>query len=157
MTQAKDPNKTVALTLFDYNFITGKIVRKDGKELWTMLHHGYRWLRCDKRIVAYHRVAWLLLTGDWPEQDIDHVNRNKDCNSWINLRLATQKQNAENRGAHSNNLLGIRGVRYRPKDGFYQPRLMHKGQALYLGIYKDLDLAIAARKLAEEEIFTHAQ
>jgi hypothetical protein len=157
MSKAKDPDKNIVLAMFDYNFITGQLTRKNQEPFWSSLHHGYRWLRCANRIVAYHRVAWLICTGSWPEEDVDHENRNKDCNTWINLRAATRKQNTENRIAHKNNKLGIRGIKYRDKDGFYEPRLMHKGKAIYLGIFKDLDAAIAARKKAEQEMFTHAR
>ena len=156
MSKAKDPDKALVLEQFRYNCITGQISRKDGKSFWTGVHHEYRWMKVGKRIVAYHRVAWLLVTGEWPIEDIDHENRDKDCNTWINLRAASRKQNCENRIVHKNNKLGIRGIKFRERDGFYEPRIMHHGKAVYLGIFKDLDSAVAARKKAEQELFTHA-
>lgn len=38
------------------------------------------------------------MTGEWPKDQIDHINRIKDDDRWENLREATQSQNSYNRG-----------------------------------------------------------
>ncbi len=44
------------------------------------------------------RIIWRLVTGDDPGAlVVDHINGDKLCNSWHNLRLATRNQNARNR------------------------------------------------------------
>ena len=57
-----------------------------------------------------HRIAWLYMTGVWPEAEIDH----RDCDSlnlkWDNLRAATRGQNQANKRPMRNNWLGIKGV-----------------------------------------------
>src|SRR5215204_1497527 len=48
------------------------------------------------RFYAY-RLAFLYMTGDWPEDEIDHINRDSTDDRWVNLRSATSSQNRVNR------------------------------------------------------------
>ena len=115
---------------------------------------GYLIIKIGGRYLPQHRVAWKLMTGEWPQAEIDHINRNRADNRWCNLREATKAQNAQNRAAHSNNHLKVRGVRQRP-DGSFEPRIMKEGRAIYLGVYPTLEEAVAVRKQAEQRIFSH--
>jgi Demerecviridae HNH endonuclease len=48
--------------------------------------------------VAYqaHRLAFLWMSGSWPAEQIDHVNRVRHDNRWTNLREATPSENSIN-------------------------------------------------------------
>ena len=48
----------------------------------------------------YH-LAWLYMIGEWPDSDIDHINRNPGDDRWANLRPATRGQNAVNSNKRS--------------------------------------------------------
>lgn len=37
------------------------------------------------------------MTGDWPTQEVDHINRNKTDNRWYNLRDVPRSVNQKNR------------------------------------------------------------
>lgn len=59
-----------------------------------------------------HRLAWLYMTGKFPESLIDHKNQNKADNSWGNLRQADQRQNQWNTAIRIDNKSGVKGVHF---------------------------------------------
>jgi hypothetical protein len=103
-----------------------------------------------------HRVAWALMTGEWPKKTIDHRDRNGLNNVWTNLREATSAQQAQNRKLYSTNRFsGHRGVTW--AFGKWKAVIEVSGRSIYLGRFADLQSAINARLVAEREHFTHAQ
>ncbi|MFW4291481.1 HNH endonuclease [Salmonella enterica subsp. enterica serovar Paratyphi C] len=46
---------------------------------------GYIRIYINKKWYLAHRLAWLYVTGKWPINVIDHINRNKADNRFINL------------------------------------------------------------------------
>ena len=44
-----------------------------------------------------HRVAWAIVTGEWPSSEVDHINGVKSDNRWTNLRVASRPDNVHNR------------------------------------------------------------
>ena len=59
--------------------------------------HGRRQIRIASGFYYSARLAWLYMTGEWPKDQVDHINRIRDDDRWINLRAATQSQNSYNR------------------------------------------------------------
>jgi hypothetical protein len=60
---------------------------------------GHRVIRVNTTSYYAHRLAWLYVYGSIPENlMIDHINGVRDDNRIENLRVATAKQNSENRG-----------------------------------------------------------
>ena len=57
-----------------------------------------------------HRLAWVHYYGEWPKDQIDHIDGNRQNNRISNLRCATNSENNRNRGPQSNNLSGYKGV-----------------------------------------------
>lgn len=58
---------------------------------------GKRAIQVDGATYLGARLAWLYMTGEWPERLVDHVNRVRDDDRWENLREATHSQNSINR------------------------------------------------------------
>lgn len=79
--------------------------------------------------VAYlaHILAWFIQTGEWPEKEVDHIDRNPANNSWCNLHYATDAENAQNRGIASNNTSGVKGVSYEPNRKKYRGKVTFNG------------------------------
>lgn len=95
---------------------------------------GYRIIGLDCRTYQAHRLAWLMMTGSWPDGDLDHINGDRDDNRWSNLRPATVAQNGHNRKRHRNNTSGFKGVskhgnRWRMTVKFNGARFMKGGFA----------------------------
>lgn len=47
--------------------------------------------------LQYARVVWVLVNGDFPEKEIDHIDCNPANNDISNLRLASRTQNNWNK------------------------------------------------------------
>ena len=72
--------------------------------------HGYVNITIDGMRNYAHRLAFLLMTGEWPTKHIDHINGDRADNRWANLRQATHSQNLANRGPTKRNKSGFKGV-----------------------------------------------
>lgn len=104
---------------------------------------GYRRLKIDGRPYLAHRVAWLIMTGAWPDVQVDHRNGKRSENWWLNLRLATQVQQSQNMRSH-HNTNGLKGVYKSPRTENYCARIRVAGVLLYLGTYPSKEEAHAA-------------
>lgn len=109
------------------------------------------------RPVRVHQVAYRLAHGEIPDgQTIDHSCNNRRCVNPDHLRLATPKQQAENRsGARSDNKSGVRGVHLVQNGQVYRVRVGHNGRVIHVGYFRDLQQAEAAAVAKRLELFTH--
>lgn len=57
---------------------------------------GYIVFRVDGTLQYAHRLAWLYMTGSWPQHKIDHIDGQKGNNRWPNLRDVPQAVNCQN-------------------------------------------------------------
>jgi hypothetical protein len=58
---------------------------------------GYRAINLEGCCYYEHRLAWLYMTGAWPQHQIDHDNHARTDNRWSNLFDRTPKENVANR------------------------------------------------------------
>jgi len=89
--------------------ITRRGCRK-GSVAGCKMKHGYIAIRLDDALYTAHRLAWLHVTGEWPANQIDHINRDRADNRFSNLRAVTNAENAQNQKARANKS-GFTGVR----------------------------------------------
>jgi hypothetical protein len=80
-----------------------------GKEAG-VLSLGYIKIRIEKRAYQAHRLIWLMMTGSWPKEQIDHIDMDRSNNRWVNLREASNAENMRNTKAHIDNSSGFKGV-----------------------------------------------
>jgi hypothetical protein len=114
---------------------------------------GYVIIRVDNNVYKAHRLAWLYVYGEWPDGEIDHINRNKSDNRIENLRVVTRSQNQMNIAAYSNNSAGIKGVVWHEGRQHWRAYIKIDGQLIDLGHFSDIDDAKQARLEAETELF----
>ena len=90
------------------------------------------------------------MTGAWPPNVVDHINRNPSDNKFCNLRLATTSQNGMNRRLDLRNRSGVSGVSWDAHACKWRADIGQNGKLLRLGSFVNFDDAVAARKTAEE-------
>lgn len=136
--------------LFLYNPNTGTFIRKVTIGMRAKagtapghINHGYLRIRFRGKTVESHRLAWLIMFGEWPTEMIDHINGNRSDNRIDNLRLADYRLNVENqRRARSDNRLGILGVRVCGNK--YEARIWVNGSPKNLGVFETIEGASSA-------------
>jgi len=123
--------------------------------VWNCHHSGKKYLviRFAGRIYMAHHLAWILSSGETPEQ-IDHINGNGLDNRLLNLRLASNEQNSKNKKLSKLNKTGVTGVSLRR--GKYSVVIGNNYKTIHLGTYVNFFDAICARKSAEKSLGFHA-
>ena len=116
---------------------------------------GYLRISVQSRRYQAHRLAWLHVYGSWPNDQIDHINRNRSDNRISNLRDVTQKQNHQNKSKPSNNTSGHSGVRWHKKSSKWVAQITHNKKHIHLGSFASLEGAVAARKAGELKYWGH--
>lgn len=118
---------------------------------------GYGQIAYKGRRVVAHRYAYERTHGPIPDgMDIDHICHNKACCNVAHLRLATRKQNMENRNrVNANNTSGYLNV-YRDKlTGKWFAQVKHHGNRYRSGSTFDIEDAKLAAIELRDTYFTH--
>jgi hypothetical protein len=104
-----------------------------------------------------HRLSYELTSGPIPDgMFIDHICHNPACVRPEHLRLATPKQNSENRGgSNRTSKSGIRGVALHKPSKRWRARVVHNYVPYTLGYFKSQEEAAAAVVAKRQELFTH--
>jgi hypothetical protein len=97
-----------------------------------------------------HRLAWLYMTGEFPDSNLDHKDCNGHNNKWENIRKATDTQNCYNRTKMKSNTSGYKGV-YFVRENKYRALSSINSVRHHLGYFKTAqEAAEVYRKFAKE-------
>jgi hypothetical protein len=85
------------------------------------------------------------------DEYVDHINRNRLDNRRSNLRAASHRLSALNRGLNKNNTTGVKGVYHRSDNGRWKATIFVDRKEYSLGNYATKEEAIRARKDGERK------
>jgi hypothetical protein len=116
------------LELFNYDPETGVLQRRSGKKTgWNQ--NGYVMLSIDSKKYLAHRVIWFYVHGNWPENDIDHINQVKNDNRIANLREVYKSQNMRNQAR-------FRGYHLHKGSGLWRAQYALYNKVYHIGLFK---------------------
>jgi len=142
--------------LFRYDPETGHFIRRikvsnqhPGTIAGGTNNSGYVMLRIDGQRCMAHRAAWLYMTGEWPSNEIDHINRDGFDNRFVNLRDVPHSVNTLNRSKGK----GVAAVPHvywdGRKGGRWWGAFQVKGKTYYTGSSRD---KATAQQMLEEKV-----
>jgi hypothetical protein len=107
-----------------------------GKEaLISVDGYGYKFGRIFGSNYRAHRVIFAIITGAWPDDEVDHIDGNRCNNRRENLRSASRMQNSYNRKTRLENVCGLKGVRSASGSRRWTARIQSNGKRLFLGSF----------------------
>ena len=116
-----------------------------GKEAFTCVCGGYRTGGIKYSGFRAHRVAWAIHYGEWPSNQIDHINGVRIDNRIKNLRMVTSQENMRNIKMFNTNTSGVTGVSWAKSKSKWLAMISVDGKNKHLGLFNNLEEAAAAR------------
>ena len=137
--------------ILDYDPETGVFIRKvrtaqcnrvgdraDKLVLAPIGRVGYRDITIKSKKYQAHRIAWLHYYGEWPKDQLDHINGERGDNRIANLRDVSDRVNKENTHVpRKHNSSGYLGVHWSSQQGKWQGRIAVHGKNKHLGFFED--------------------
>jgi hypothetical protein len=109
----------------------------------------YRAIKVEGSQYQAHRLAWLYIYGNFPEDQIDHIDGDGLNNRISNLRDVTHQENGRNQKKPSTNTSGIIGVSWNAQENKWVAHIKINRKYKRLGGFLNKNDAKAARKKAE--------
>jgi hypothetical protein len=137
----KDLTAEYVRQLFDYDPESGFLIHKERHGVKAAaragyVNSGYRSVKIHQVSYLEHRIIWLWVAGEWPENDVDHKDLNKTNNKWLNLRPATRMQNVANGPARTRKYGTLKGAFFHKRWGYWRSAIRVDGKLLSLGNFK---------------------
>jgi hypothetical protein len=107
-----------------------------GDKAGSLRPDGYLKISLHHKAFLSHRLAWLYMTGEWPEHQIDHINGVRTDNRFVNLRDVTPTHNQQNqRVAHvRNKSCGLLGVTL-ARNNKWQAQICVNKRQTFIGLF----------------------
>jgi hypothetical protein len=94
---------------------------------------GYVSIKLGQIVYPAHRLAWVITHGPIPfGMEIDHINRNRSDNRISNLRIATTRENLQNKGRPEEQI----GTTFHKACRKWQAQIEADGVCTYLGLFE---------------------
>lgn len=123
----------------------------------TLTVQGYIAVTVGTKKYRAHRIVWLLSTGQWPSQHIDHINGVTTDNRIENLRDVDRTTNQQNQvRLCKTNKTGFRGVFFLARTGRYKAsaRVPGRDKTTHLGYFDTPQEAFAVAEAYRENHYT---
>jgi hypothetical protein len=125
---------------------------KTGDNAGHLGNDGYISIQLFKKRHKAHRLAWLYMTGNWPSDLLDHIDRNKSNNIFTNLREANISQNTAN-AKSKNSKYGMKNIQWHKKHNKWIANIRINGKLRHLGYFDDVEEAKRIVAKARTEFF----
>lgn len=119
---------------------------KIGESLGTKVSNGYFTLCVGTKNYLRSRLVWLWHYGDWPVDQIDHIDQDPANDRIENLRDVSNTENGRNRKLYASNKTGFVGVSYNKALGKYVSHVTINYKYIHLGFHSSPEEAFAARQ-----------
>ena len=107
---------------------------------------GYVYIKLFGIKYRAHILAWLYMTGSFPQGVIDHNDQVKSNNVFSNLQDVTQAENSRNIANQNTSNTGHQGIWFNRRTGRYHASITKGGKKVWQRIYDDCAVALAERK-----------
>lgn len=120
---------------FTYRVARGRF--KVGDIAGTENSEGRICIVVDGRMYRAHRLAWLYMTGKWPEFEIDHRDMVPTNNAWGNLRDVTPTVNKQNirKAPNGKKYSPLLGAHWSAYIGRWTSSIRVNGKLKHLGVF----------------------
>lgn len=142
-----DKNEEIGFTLIDSDF-----VEIASKYKWHTTN-GYVLHSIERGSIFLHHLVMGFDKKSNKDMVCDHINRDRKDNRRENLRIATNQENAINKGKQSNNTSGYPGVHFGKRRGVWEASIKINRVKINLGRFDTREEAIDARIKAEKKYF----
>lgn len=127
--------------------------RFSGKAAGSRSKNGYLRITISGTSYYCHRLAWLMVMGVWPQDEIHHVNGHPDDNRICNLMTASREENQQSLALRSNNTSGYTGVRWCKLRSKWKASISTGGVTHNIGSFQSKESA--AKAYADAKKITH--
>ena len=110
--------------------------------------YGYRRIKIDGQTYIASRLAFLYMTDEWPNEEMDHIDQDPTNDAWENLREATRSENNQNRSQRCDNITGSIGVIWNKAREKWQVHV----NKIHFGLYDSFEEATAVRDLVASDL-----